>query len=107
MMLSQIKWKKVAIVFGLLVLYSCFSAFLNYYKERYSFNSPLVPEWVFVMIAKPYLISAVILAICSVPVGVSFYLKKYKISTIVSIVALTFDFVNLQFIGESWTSLPK
>lgn len=107
MKLNQIRWKEVAMVLGLLLLCTCFSNFLSYYQKRYLFTSPLIPEWVLIMIAKPYLISGVVLAICSLPVAGLYYLKKYKISAIVSIVAFIFDFINLEIIGESWTSIPK
>lgn len=52
--------------------------------------------------AKPYLIGTMASIITTITAWTFYYFAKYKITVVVGVIALIFNYVNHNVIGESW-----
>lgn len=103
MSLRDISWKNAADVIGAAVLVSIILNGQAYYHSRYEMTLSIIPEWVNVQAARPYLIGAIV-SLVSTVVGFPFYyyFAKYKLIVVLGVANLIFHYVNLNIIGERW-----
>ena len=102
MNLKSINWKVLALVIGVVLLLSVITNALNYYETRHLNLSPIIPEWVMIQAAKPYLVGTIVSIIATITSWTFYYFSKYKITVLVGVMTFIFDYVNFNIIGESW-----
>jgi hypothetical protein len=96
------EWKTYAKIVGILLVISIISNAFGYYRYRYSNLSEFIPEWAMIQAARPYLVGIIASTIATITAGIFYYFAKYKITIGVGLLSFVFEYVNLNFIGESW-----
>jgi hypothetical protein len=99
---KNINWKDVAKVIGLILLASIIGNALKYFEYRHSNLSELIPEWVMIQAAKPYLVATIASTLATCTAWSLYYFSKYKTTVIIGLLTFIFEYVNFNVIGESW-----
>jgi len=102
MNLKDTTWKSAAKVVGLILLVSIIGNALKYYEYRHLNLSELIPEWVFIQAAKPYLVATIASLVATFTAWTFYYFSKYRATVIVGLLTFVFDYINFNIIGESW-----
>ena len=102
MNLKSINWKVLALVIGVILLLSIITNATNYYHYRHLNLSPIIPEWVMIQSAKPYLVATIASIVATITAWTFYYFSKFKITVGVGVAAFIFFYVNFYIIGESW-----
>ena len=99
---KNIDWKVFAKIVGILLVLSIFSNAVKYYEYRYFNLTAFIPEWVMIQAARPYLVGMIASTIATLTAWTFYYFSKYKITIGVGSLSFVFEYINLNFIGESW-----
>ena len=95
-------WKLMAKISGFIMLAGMLSSGLTYYQKRYLTFSPLIPESVWIQIAEPYLVATIAFTIASIAAWTLYYFSRYKLAVFIGAITIIFNYVNMNFILESW-----
>lgn len=103
MNIKNINWRDVARIVGFILLFGMVANALEYWGQKYFYYaSPLIPDWVMSQAAKPYLVGTIVFAIASICAWTGYYFAKYKLVVGIGALAVIFQYINLNIVGESW-----
>jgi hypothetical protein len=98
-------WKHVAMLVCFMLVSSLIGNGIEYFRTRNSYLSAitLIPDWVFVQAAKPYLVATIASAVATVIAWILYFRSKYKVAILIGFVTFVFLLINFFLVGERWS----